>query len=171
MATQESSGISISEFDDQTPFLRPARGEILRVGLLGALVGVLTPAIAFLADRFFIQPVFCASGDALGICGGNSTAYYAASVVFAIVATVVLANWQVFRPLLIAVGATAALWGFSRYVQTLMATSGLEYYVTSAVLYGAAYLLFYWIMRIRVFAISVVLAAVLVFVARLVLLA
>lgn len=163
---------NITDLDDQSLFLRPARGEMLRVMILGALIGLLIPFIGFLLEKFFIGPVFCSAGSGTGMCtNAANIGYYAASVVFGGLTVVVLANWQVFRPLVIAAAAIAALWGFRRYVQDLVGGNGLEYYLLSTVLYAAAYLLFYWLMRIRQFAVSLVLAVVIVVLVRWALLA
>jgi hypothetical protein len=69
------------------------------------------------------------------------------------------------------VGAAAALWGFKRYIGELASQNALEYYLFSAIVFGLAYLLFYWIMRVRTFAVSVILAILLVVAVRLVLIA
>lgn len=166
-APEQSPSTPITDFDNQTLFLRPARGEILKLAVLGALIGLLIPFVGYLLEHFFIAPVFCTAGDALGLCtNAGSVGYYTASVIFGAISIVVLANWQVFRPLVIAVAAIAALWGFKRYVQDIVGSSGLEYYLFSVVLYAAAYLLFYWIMRIRRFALSLILTIAIVLLLR-----
>lgn len=162
----------IDDFEDQSFYKRSSRGEVIKVLLLGAAVGLLIPLVSFLLERFFIEPVFCRSANSFGMCAtGGLTAYYIATGVISIIAIILLANWQVFRPLLIAVGAAAALWGFKRYIGDMASQSAIEYYLFSAITFGLLYLLFYWIMRIRPFIISVILAILLVVVVRLVLIA
>jgi len=155
--------IAAEGFDDSSVILPPTRKELIKVIALGAVIGLLIPLISFLIERFFIEPVFCRSADSFGVCStGGLTAYYAATVILSIVGVVLLANWQVFRPLLIAVAAAAALWGFKKYTGELSIHSVMEYYITSMLLFAVVYILFYWTMRIRNFAISVIVAVVLV---------
>lgn len=157
---------------DNTIFRPSSRQEVIKVALLGVAVGLLIPFIGFLIERFFILPVFCSSPDSFGVCAsGGLTAYYVSTVIVTLAAVVALARWQVFRPLLIAIAAGAALWGLKKYIGDLSIVSGVEYYIFSALLFGVAYLLFYWIMRLRLFVMSVVLAVVLVTVLRFVLIA
>lgn len=167
MAAQEATGIPASEFDDKSLILAPARGELLRVTLLGLAVGLLIPLLSFGLERFFIEPVFCRSGDGLNICASAAPiAYYVSSGLLTVIAVIVLANWQVFRPLLIAVAAAASLWGLSRYIEAIVGNNMVEYYAFSAGLYMVTYLLFYWAMRIRNFLASVILAVLLVIAVR-----
>lgn len=158
----------VDEFDDQSFYVRSSRGELLKVLLLGIAVGLLVPLLSFLLEKFFIEPVFCRSADSFGVCAtGGLTAYYIATALASVLAIVLLANWQVFRPLLIVVGAAAALWGLKKYSGDMAGASGVEYYLFSAVIFALAYLLFYWVMRIRTFLLSVLLAVGLVIVIRL----
>ena len=99
----------VDEFDDQSFYVRSSRGELLKVLLLGIAVGLLVPLLSFLLEKFFIEPVFCRSADSFGVCAtGGLTAYYIATALVSVLAIVLLANWQVFRPLLIVVGVAAA---------------------------------------------------------------
>lgn len=149
-----------------------SRAELIKVGLLGAGVGLLVALLGFLIERFFITPVFCTSPDSFGVCAsGGLTAYYVATVLATIAAVVTMAQWQIFRPLLIAVAAAAALWGLKKYSGELAVQSGWEFYIYSAGLFAAAYLLFYWVMRLKAFWLSVALAVVLVVVIRFALIA
>lgn len=143
----------------QPVFLRPAsQFEMLRVGILGLLVGVLVPLVGQWLTAFFIKPVFCNSGNPLGMCTDNTVVGYGAAIsVLGILALVVLANWQVFRPLLIVIAAIISFWGFQQYVHTLANQGGWLYYVLSAGLFAVAYVLFYWLMRLHNFLVGVVL--------------
>lgn len=161
---------TVSEFDDKGIFLQPARGELAKILVLGSAIGLLLPFLSYAINKYFVVPVFCSQSAAQDFCVGSElNIYYILSVIFGIAAIALLAQWQVFRPLLIAVGSTAALWGFSRFMQELSGNSGIEYYATSAILYSAAYMLFYWIMRVRSFAISIGLTIALVVAVRFVL--
>jgi hypothetical protein len=139
------------------PIVSPEVIEMVRVGVLGLLVGLLVPFAAWLLQKFMVVPVFCHQGATLTVCGGDDlTTYYIASVVVGIIAVTLMANWQVFRPLLVAAASASALWGLQRYLGDTFAHSGWEYYISSALAYGTTYLLFYWLLRFKSFALSVV---------------
>jgi hypothetical protein len=149
----------------------PATKDMVRVGLLGLAVGLITPFLAFVLQKFVVDPLFCRAGG-LGVCSaGDLTTYYVATIIMAVVAVALMANWQIFRPLLVAVAAAASLWGFRRYTGDVIEHSGWEYFVASGVLYAAAYILFYWLLRLKNFALSVVLSVVAVVLLRWALLA
>ncbi len=171
MATETVPQIPTTE-EDTSVLISPEWIDLIRVGVLGLLVGVLIPALGWLLQKFLILPIFCKETSALAVCApGDLTTYYIATVVLSVVAVALMANWQVFRPLLVAVAAAAALWGFQRYVGDTVNHAGVEYYISSAVLYALAFLLFYWLLRLKSFALSVTLSVVAVVLIRWALLA
>src|SRR6266498_2376538 len=134
----------------------PETIDMLRVGILGLLAGILIPLISWLIQRYFIGPVFCHETTALGVCAaGDMTTYYIATVIMTVIAVALLANWQIFRPLLIAVAAASALWGLQRYLGDTAVKAGWEYYTSSGLMYALVSLLFYWLLRLKSFALSV----------------
>jgi hypothetical protein len=158
MAANEPVG-SVETVDvDVQPYYTTDRGEIIKIGILGALAGILSPLIGLLVDHYIISPIFCPGSSSSGFCAASDVAgYYVGTVLVAIVATTMLANWGVFRPLLIALGATLALWGLKRYMDPTAHGNWLEYYALSAALYALSYILFYWLLRVRNFVVSLVL--------------
>ena len=149
----------------------PEGVDLLRVGLLGLGVGLLIPALSWVLHTYLLSPIFCRGGAAAAICNTTDlTAYYVAAVIMGVVSVALMANWQVFRPLLIAVAAIASLWGFQRFTGNTIAHAGLEYYITSAIMFAVVYLLFYWLLRLKSFALSVILTVVAVVLIRWVLL-
>jgi hypothetical protein len=158
--------------DDSNMLIAPEWIDLLRVGILGLAVGLLIPALSWVLQKFLIAPVFCREGATLAVCGGGDlTTYYVATVVMSVVAIALMANWQIFRPLLVAVATAAALWGLQRYMGSTVAHSGVEYYLSSGVTFALTFLLFYWVMRLKSFAFSVVLAVIAVALIRWALLA
>lgn len=159
---EESSGLLIV----------PEGVDMVRVGLLGLVVGVLIPGLTWVLQKFLITPIFCREATSLAVCGvGDLTSYYVATVVLGVIAVALMANWQIFRPLLVVIAAVTALWGLQRYAGSTISSAGIEYYLTSAVLFGLAFLLFYWLMRLKSFALSVVLSVIAVVLIRWTLLA
>jgi hypothetical protein len=171
MAVEAVPQIPTTE-EDSNVLISPEWIDLIRVGILGLAVGVLIPALGWLLQKFLIAPIFCKEAATLAVCTpGDLTTYYIATVVLSVVSVALMANWQVFRPLLVAVAAASALWGFQRYVGDTVSHAGVEYYISSAVLYAVAFLLFYWILRLKSFALSVILTVVAVILIRLALLA
>lgn len=171
MAVEAVPQIPTTE-EDSNVLISPEWIDLIRVGILGLAVGVMIPALGWLLQKFLISPIFCKEATTLAVCTpGDLTTYYIATVVLAVVSVALMANWQVFRPLLVAVAAASALWGFQRYVGDTVSHAGVEYYISSAVLYAVAFLLFYWILRLKSFALSVILTVVAVILIRLALLA
>ena len=150
---------------EKPPAYIPAdRGEIIGVLLTGAiaglLVGLLTEAIA----RWFIEPVFCRSTDSFAICAnGGNIAFYAATVIVAILSVIALVRVGVFRPLLVAVAAAASLWGIKSYIDDF---AWYEYGLWLMLLFALTYLLFYWLLRARSFILSVIIALIAVIAIR-----
>lgn len=141
--------------------------EMLRVGLLGVVVGIGVPLLTWLLQQFLISPIFCHESTTLAVCSPSDlTTFYVSTIILGVIAIALMANWQVFRPLLIAVAAASALWGFRQFAGDTFAHAGFEFYVTSAILYALAYLLFYWLLRLKGFTLSVVLTVVAVILIR-----
>lgn len=159
--------------DEETnALIAPEWIDLLRVGILGLVVGLLIPALGWLLQKFLISPIFCREVTTLAVCtSGDLTTYYIATVVLSVVAVALMANWQIFRPLLVAVATAAALWGFQRYVGDTVSHAGVEYYISSAVLYALVFIVFYWLLRLRSFALSVTLTILAVILIRWALLA
>ena len=157
MATEAAPQIPTTG-DESSVLIAPEWVDLLRVGLLGGAVGILIPALGWLLQHFLITPLFCHNTSSLAMCSASDlTTYYISTVILGVIAVALMANWQVFRPLLIAVAAAAALWGFQRYVGDTVSHAGFEYYLSSAILYALVFLLFYWILRFKSFALSVTL--------------
>jgi len=170
--TMAEEGITVPTIDDtdNKVLVIPEGKELLRVALLGIVVGLVVPLLAWLIQNYFVSPIFCRE-TTVGICAAtDATTYYVATVVMAVIAIALMANWQVFRPLLIAVAAAATLWGMQRYIGDVIAKSGIEYYAASAGLYALTYVLFYWLMRLRNFALSIILTVVAIVLLRWILL-
>ena len=163
-----------STFDEsgESFFYRITQVEGVKIAALGLIVGILVPLLSFLATQYFIQPVFCHATNTYGVCNNAGlTAYYISTVLISALATIILVNWQVFRPLLIAVAAAAALWGLQQAIGELARQSWLEYGLLSAITFMFTYLLFYWLMRVRSFVASVLLSVLAVVLLRWLLLA
>lgn len=142
------------------------RNEALKVAFTGALVGVLIPLLGWVLSQLALRPILCQDPTASACGMVDPIGYYAATVIVTAAAVPVLASGGVFRGLLVAVSAGVALWGLQNYVPALVGGSWLEYGLFSAVLFGLAYALFYWLMRLRNFGLSLVISLAVVLAVR-----
>lgn len=135
--------------------------EVARLAILGVVVGILVPLFALLIANYFIGPVFCRSADSFSVCSsGGVLAHHISAVIVGMMAVALLANWGVFRPLLVVVAVTIAMWGLQKYLGPMGSGNWTEYFAFSAALHGIGYVAFYWLLRLKSFPISVLLTGV-----------
>lgn len=147
--------------DQPVAYVPASRNEVLKVVILGVVVGIAVPLLSLLLENYFIKPVFCNGGDGFNICAsGGVVANHIAAIIVAFAAFAVLMHWAVYRALLLVIAATVAMWGIKKYADPLTVGSWIEYYLFSALLYALAYTLFYWILRLRNFVVSIIITIV-----------
>ena len=132
----------------------------VRIGFIGALLGVTWWVITVLLRQYVIEPLACrdASGanacvDSLGVAGAIAT------VVIAILAVFVLIRTLQPRPIVIAVSVAAILWSLGTYI------AGLAWYealLWAIALYAASYALFALVARIVWLPAAIITAVVIV---------
>jgi hypothetical protein len=145
---------------DLKPYIETDRMEVMRVGLIGLVVGLAVPLLGLAIANGLIAPIFCNANQDFSICSsGGVVAYHSAAIVVALAVVALFANWGVFRPLPLVVAATISLWGFKKFLEPLASNSWFEYYALSMLLTAVIYLLFYWLLRLRNFPLSILLAA------------
>lgn len=136
---------------------------MLQTALIGVTVGLLAWGIAWLFDTYLYTIVLC-RGDLVAKC--TSAPQYAevtAGIIAAGIGLFALARLQIFRPLPIAIAALISLWGL------LLLTAPLPWLgaaLATAILYGLAYALFGWAVRIRSFLFAMVVVIVLIVIVR-----
>lgn len=139
------------------PYLDTDRMEVLRVLIVGLAVGLIVPLLGLAIANGLIAPVFCNANQSFSICAsGGVVAYHSAGIVVALAVVALFANWGVFRPLPLVLAATISMWGFKKFVEPLTA-NWLEYYALSMLLTALCYLLFFWLLRLRNFPLSIIL--------------
>lgn len=140
------------------------RREILVTLLIGALVGFVVWALAQILNKTIFTPLMCNVGST-SKCGMSfEYAAITAQLIAAVIGLVALVRQLTYRPLLIVIASTAALWG----AVTMM--SAWPWYAAlpaTIVLYGLAYGLFMLVARIRVLLLSMLALIVLAVVVRL----
>ena len=164
---------SVSLYDETQPrvpssFMVEADTRLFAgIVLWGALMGAFVAGLALFLKQFVVEPFFCQSIDAFALCSsGGGIAFNTATVIMGVVGTIGLVRMSTYRPLPIAAAAAISLWGAHSWL------AGLQWYETLAwlvVLYGLAYGVFAWVLRIYNFSVALILSVVLVVAARVVL--
>lgn len=135
----------------------------VRIGIVGAALGVLAMAVAWLLGTYIIDPLVCRSGT-LAACGQSDVmAGNIASVIIAAVGIGLLIRLHVRRALGVALATLVAYWNLSSLVGDLRWFEAAGW---MALLYALAYLLFAHIFRIRSMLVAVVVSAIAVLVLR-----
>jgi hypothetical protein len=144
------------------PYVESDSREFFRIIFVGVLAGIIIPLIGLLITNLLIKPLFCNGGQTTGVCAadGAITGYHTAAIIVGLGAIALFANWGIFRPLPLVLAVTVSLWGLQAYLDPLSTGSWLEFYVFSVVLSALCYLLFYWLMRLRNFPISIISAVI-----------
>lgn len=141
------------------PYMESDRMELLRVGIIGVIAGLIVPLLGVAIANGLISPIFCHSNaNTFSICSsGGIVGYHTAAIIVALAVVALFANWGVFRPLPLVLAATIAMWGFKKFVDPLTSGAWVEYYAFSIILTALCYLLFYWLLRLRNFPLSIIL--------------
>lgn len=137
-------------------------GVLLTALVSGVVICILTLAI----DKVVLQPAMCNAVNN-GSCSQSSViAFHIASLITAIIAVVMLVQASVFRPLLVALLTTAALWNtYAAFLQSAPWALQLLFIVVLNVL---GYFTFTWLLRTYNFVIAIASSIVLVILSLLV---
>ena len=140
-----------------------ARNDLVLTILAGASVGIASLALTFLMNKFIFAAVLCRAQSPGGCEAAPTYAMIVAMVLGAIIGLVALVRLRIYRPLLVVLAASIALWGYVGYLLPL------AWYISgpiSAALFGLAYALFMWLACVRSFVFAIVLSVVAVVVIR-----
>lgn len=133
--------------EDQKPSIITEMSAIsvMQIILGGLIAGVIAGGLTLLFSMYLFRVLPCT----IETCGaGGQYSAVLAGIISAAFGLFWLIRLQVFRPLLIIIAVTVALWGIGLqmiqwpWVAIILATAGLH---------ALAYLLFAWISRIRLF--------------------
>jgi len=131
----------------------------VQIAAAGALTGLGVWLLTFLLQQFILNPVFCRTTDTASICdNGLTIAFGVATVAMAAISVALLARLDVFRPLLVSVAAAVTLWNLPAHLHGIqLFGAGIEQLIWTVVLYGLLFVLFAWLLRLRQFAVSLIL--------------
>lgn len=131
---------------DNQSVVAPWRSRLLII-IAGVIAGISWWVLTGLLEKFVIEPLACSSSDTLSACGDAiPISGSVAAVLTAVLMLIYLVMIRQARPILIASGAAAVLWGLGLY------TAGMQWYeslVWAVLLYVVVFLLFGVISRIR----------------------
>lgn len=156
MAETDKTSTTSSELK---PYVEYDRTEVLRVAIVGLIAGLLVPLLGLGIANGLIAPIFCQpNNNSFEVCAsGGIVAYHTAAIIVALGVTALFANWGIFRPLPLVLAVTISMWGFKKYVDSLATQALFEYIVLSVFLTALCYVLFYWLLRLRNFPLSIIL--------------
>lgn len=133
----------------------PNQIETIKVATAGAFAGLIVPAAGALLATYVVAPLLCRDQTATAFCAVPQAVGYNIAVVLAgIILVVLLARLAVYRALLLVLAVTIAMWGLRKYAVGLADANLVEFTAFSIALYTLGFVLFYWVLRIRNFAIS-----------------
>ena len=155
-----------TESSPPTALISMSIQQLLRVALMGAVVGVATWGLTLLLDIYVFKAIVCQGTNSMQCQASSEYATISASILAGGAGLFGLARMQVFRSLLVVVAATASLWGLEVILQAWDWRVALP---LSLVLFALAYSLFAWVARLRSFVMALVVVAVLGVIIRLVL--
>lgn len=113
--------------------------------LIGAATGAVGWLVTLFLQHYFIDPVFCASGDSSSICSNGSMIAWTLAHVLVVGASVVaMVGAAIYRPLLVAIAAFATVWGIQAWLGELEWWNATLW---QALIFALAYAVYAWIAR------------------------
>lgn len=143
----ESEATVVEHEQPASAFTSMSNRNLGRVAVIGLLAGILLWFFARILGQYVFQPMFC-SGEALRCGAVANTSEVTSAIIVAIVALVALVKAQTYRPLVVVLASIVSLWGLAEIMST---TTPYIVALVSGALYAVAFLLFTWILRLRVF--------------------
>lgn len=136
-------------------YLPAEKNEALRVASIGLVVGLAVPLLGILISGL-VGKFFCASESAVCL-SRDIIASHVSAIFVGMAAFSVLMRFDVYRALLLVVSSVVATWGFANYAQPILENSYVEYFLLSALICILTFMIFYWLLRIKNFVLSLVL--------------
>ena len=133
---------------------------VVRIALIGLVLGAVAWLIALGLDKIAINPAFC-SPETAPSCVNYSPAIAGniALVLTGIFGMVGLVRVGAYRPMLVVIAVAIVLWNVSGWLSGVVWYEALGW---SALMYMAAYATFAWLVRPRNFVVVLILLAVLI---------
>jgi hypothetical protein len=140
--------------------------KLLFIIVVGVVAGMVTWGLMLVLDTYVYKAVLC-NRDAVVQCASSQQyAMITATIIGAAAGLFGLVRLHVFRPLLIVIATFVSLWGLLSLLVSLPWYGAM---LIAAIMYGLAFGVFAWLVRIRKFFIALVVVIVVVVAVRLVL--
>ena len=139
--------------------------EIIDALVVGAITGILVWALAWVFDHGVFTPLMCKAASSAKCAQSGEFALVTSQIVSAIIALVALVRMRAFRPLLVVLFVTVALWNVTNLFAAWPMWAML---VGAAVVYLLAYGLFTLLARMRSLVFTAILMVVCLLAIRLV---
>jgi hypothetical protein len=157
--TVEEQSVKIS------PFVSLTTRDIISTFVAGLIVGALYYGAMYLLNLYVFGNVLCRAQASADCAQAPTYSMIVASVLSALVGIGLLVRLRIYRPLLVVGASLISLWGIGT---TLLSLHFLAAFVIAAVLFGLAYAVFTWFIRIRSFILALVTVVVLIVILRLI---
>lgn len=141
--------------------------QAVRSFVVGVGTGIASWALSKALLAFVFDKIFCGEGLNIDRCANSGVyANVVALVLVAVAGIYLLVRFGVYRPLVVVLAAVVAMWPVLAMVATQPVAVAI---VISGLLFGIAYLAFTWLVRVRPVWLSIILAAAVVVLVRLIL--
>lgn len=148
-----------------SPLMQISAVDSIKVAIIGATLGLVSSGLAMIMYQFVFRTVLCRPQSITECSQAPVYAGVVATIIGAIAGIIILARIRAYRPLLVVLASTIALWGVLGWMDKM---SWIWLLLSSALLYGLVYSLFAWVARIREFVLASVISIVLVIIVRLI---
>jgi hypothetical protein len=145
VASQQTGAI---EQEGDSTLLSLGSGQLIKIILFGFIVGVIVWGLTTLLDMYLFRAIACQGNATMQCATSLSYAEITATLLGGIIGLLGLIRFQMFRPLLVVLGAIISLWGI---VTAFIALPWYGVMLITAAAYALAYGLFAWVARIRLF--------------------
>ena len=143
--------------------------DLLKIGIFGALIGLLTMGLYVLFDRYVFTPTLCSDMN-IGSGRCENKLVFSSSVALVIGALPALfffVQQRVYRPLLVLLLAVVTLWNIPLLIGELAL---LPATLLSLLIFALTYLVFAWLVQIRNFSVALIASIAVVVIVRIILL-
>ena len=149
--------------EKSAPFIAMSGRQLAGTVGIGLVAGLLCWGLMGLLDTYVFKAIFCQAMMNEQCAASMQYASVTANIIATAVAVFALVKLQVFRPLLVGMGAIISLWSLWSTVALVPWQAAVALY---AGLFILAYVAFMWVARIRSFGMSLVVMVVLVVAVR-----
>jgi hypothetical protein len=143
--------------------------DVLKIGVAGAIIGLLTMGLYVLFDKYVFSPTLCSDIN-LGSGRCENKLAFSSSVALVIGALPILfffVQQRVYRPLLVILLSVVTLWNIPLLLGELAMLPAI---LLSVLIFALTYLVFAWLVQIRNFPIALITSIIVVVIVRVIIL-